>query len=299
MKSIISSILVSLITISLVYYYNPKVLSEAAILIEQPCSKPITYKIGEIDVRYGISKDELLKDLQQASDIWEKASGKKLYSYNPDGKLTVNLVYDERQALESQVSNIENQLLDKKGAITPSKEKYQNITADFKKKLADLNNEINEWNSKGGAPADIYEQLIQKQQDLKTQSEEINDLARKLNQSVQDYNLQLGELKEAAQDLNTTIKNKPEEGLFNPNNNEISIFLIVNKAELIHTLAHEFGHAIKLSHTIDPKSIMYPYTTTLIAASKEDIDAISAICNSTLLDRIRDKLRTLKFRIPS
>ena len=62
-----------------------------------PCSKPIAYRLGPVDERFGLSGDEVLAALRQAGAVWEQGLGRKLFTYDPRAPLTVNLVFDDRQ----------------------------------------------------------------------------------------------------------------------------------------------------------------------------------------------------------
>src|SRR5689334_13773789 len=62
-----------------------------------PCSSPITWRVGELDARFGLSKEELLSVMERAEAVWESASGKDLFRYEEDGSMPINFVYDERQ----------------------------------------------------------------------------------------------------------------------------------------------------------------------------------------------------------
>lgn len=296
MKSFFVSIIFFISTVAIAYYYNPQVFQQIFSAIPQPCSKPITYKIGSVDPKYGVSEEEFKQDIEKAADIWEVTVGKKLYSYNPEGEIKINLIYDERQKSETAVKTIKSDLNTKKSEFIPTKEKYEVAVANLKKKISDLNNEINSWNEKGGAPEDTYKDLTKRQEELKQEIKSINEAGKQLNSFVSEYNEGVLKLKDAADDLNITLQNKPEEGIYDHLNKEISIFLIINKNELIHTLAHELGHGLELAHNTDPKSIMYPYTTSTTKVSTDDIAAIEKVCNSSIIERLRNKFQTIKFR---
>src|SRR5579885_3127308 len=63
------------------------------------CDQPIKYRIDTVDPRFGITKDQFLTDIQQATKIWDDAEGKELFEYAPSGAkddLAVSLIYDER-----------------------------------------------------------------------------------------------------------------------------------------------------------------------------------------------------------
>src|SRR3954471_20780438 len=65
-----------------------------------PCTLPVTYKLGSIDPRFGISTSTLEKDLTSASKLWNTAAGKSVVTEDEKGALvTVSLVYDSRQEM--------------------------------------------------------------------------------------------------------------------------------------------------------------------------------------------------------
>lgn len=243
-----------------------------------PCDKPISYRVDEIDPRFKIPRKVLLFNIEKASDVWNRVYGKNLFVYDPQGSLSINLVYDKRQYLTTQINEMEGQLETDKESISLKIQEYENQAAIFKQDLEKLKSEISEWNKKGGAPADVYEKLTKKQQELKTEADRLNNLSRGLNISTDSYNSQVAELNTTVQSFNKTLQMKPEEGVYNPKENKIEIYFLTNKNELIHTLAHELGHALELSHNQSRESIMYPYTTQKITSSLEDVVELKNTC---------------------
>src|SRR6266481_4949818 len=67
-----------------------------------PCANPITYRIGSIDNRFGVSEKELAGILLQAESIWEKPMHKNLFEFGKDGAMVINLIYDYRQEATDQ-----------------------------------------------------------------------------------------------------------------------------------------------------------------------------------------------------
>src|ERR1035437_3689737 len=71
------------------------------------CDHPITYRLGSVDTRFKLSESEFLKDTQTAADIWNSSYSKPLLKYDPNGQLSINMVYDSRQNLNNQVNALE------------------------------------------------------------------------------------------------------------------------------------------------------------------------------------------------
>ncbi|MBI2330189.1 matrixin family metalloprotease [Candidatus Daviesbacteria bacterium] len=259
------------------------------------CDKPTPYKIGIVDPRFGVTKKEFLSDTKQAVKIWNQAQGKELFTYEDSGKtlLTVNLIFDQRAALSNRINNLGGQVTKQKQSLQSNIDSYRQQAADFEKKLADfntevdaLNRQIKTWNQKGGAPPEEYDKLVQTQNDLKKEQESLqaeadnlNRIAKDLNLTTQNYNVEVDKLNNTISSFNQALTQKPEEGLYDPNTNTISIYLSDDHDELIHTLAHEFGHTLGIKHNSNQKSIMYPFSTQTITLSADDLSSLKAICS--------------------
>lgn len=264
------------------------------------CDKPVNYKIGTVDPGFGISKTRFLADTKTAAKIWEQAQGKELFAYDASDKtlLTINLIYDQRTSLNNQINNMEGQVKQKKQILQSDINSHRKQVADFNKRLDDfetrvdtLNQQIDNWNQKGGVPAEEYEKLItaqaglKKEQDLlQTEANSLNQLAQTLNLSTENYNLEVGKLNTTVSDFNKALGQKPEEGLYDPASNTISIYFTNNYNELIHTLAHEFGHALGIKHNSNAKSIMYPFSTQTTALSADDLNSLKTVCSIRYLN---------------
>ena len=280
MKKLIVLIIV-ICVLFLVYYKNPAIASQISnAFYGSPCDTPRTFSIGAIDPRFNLSKDELIQDAEQAGSVWKNDQGMVLMKYDPTSKLTINMIYDQRQSLNTQINTLNNQVEQQKQNLKPEISDYDKKVADFKQRSADLNSQIDYWNNKGGAPQDVYDKLNAEQKDLQQEAAQLQQMAASLNQSTDDYNSQIQQLDQKVNTYNQTLQFKPEEGLYirNGSDEHIEIYFDNSKQELIHTLAHEMGHAIGLQHNNNTASIMYPQTTLATTPSADDLATLADVC---------------------
>lgn len=262
-------------------------------LYQSPCENPKTYSIGSIDSRFNISKEDFLSATRQAGNLWKNSKGQQLFVYAPEAELTISLIYDERQYLNSQITTLNDQVEQQKEELKPEITEYENRAADFKRRTADLNARIRYWNDQGGAPEEEYNKLLQEQKALQQEAQELQRIATSLNQSTDEYNTQIQELDQKVDTYNTTLTTKPEEGLYIREGRKERIEIYFNNSydELIHTLAHEMGHAINMPHINSADAIMYPKTTETATLSSEDVTALSEICRErSVIETAGDKL---------
>lgn len=259
------------------------------------CDTPLAYKVGTIDRRFGISQDQLLQNLREASNVWSSKYGKNLFVYDDKATLMINLVYDERQSLNSKIIDIKDQVNQSETTLKPKIVQYQKLSADFQERLSKYNAEVNYWNSRGGAPQGDYERLTQEGKSLKEEAGKLNSMAHELNASADFVNIKINQLNRTVNTFNNVLSDKPEEGLYDPLSGKIDIFFNVNQNEFVHTLAHEMGHAIGMTHVENPKSIMYSKSNSFIELSGEDLNELKFICRERPLLDIYSQKASVSF----
>ncbi len=262
------------------------------------CDSPIHYRIDTVDPKFNLSRDEFISDVNQAAKLWEIPIGKNLFISGSKAELSVNLIFDERQSLTNQINQLESQVQTNKLDLAPQVNEYKNQSLQFEAKLQAFKKEVEEWNSKGGAPEDVYNKLSRQQKDLQAEASRLNEMARSLNISTRNYNSQVGQLNQTIRTFNQDLTSRPEEGIFKGPENRIEIYFDISHQELVHTLAHELGHALGLDHISNPKAIMYYKTNQIIQASDDDIAALNYLCRRhSILEILQNYISHLRLRL--
>ena len=271
--------------------------------INQSCSKPLRYSIGDIDPKFNISPDELKNEALKAEDVWEKAAGKNLFQYDASAPFKINLIYDERQEMISEQDNLNRKLeelksrrdlissqYDKLNASLKSRiDTYRKSVTDYEKSINDFNDEVDYWNKKGGAPGDVYNKLKKEEKDIKSQLTELEDEKKAINNLIAKSNNLAASENAIVSSYNASVntyQNKYggarefEKGIFD--GEAINIYEFQERNDLEMTLIHELGHYLGLDHTRDPQSIMYPMigeqNMDSPALAEEDLNELKNVC---------------------
>ncbi|WP_426455655.1 matrixin family metalloprotease [Acinetobacter sp. KB005] len=242
-------------------------------------NQPLKYRIAFIDPRFQLTKEQLIEVCQQAAEIWHKETGKTYFSYDSEAQLKINLIYDDHQIIKSEQQENLNALLQKQEQwrikneeIILNKQEIDQLSSDLNKKKISLKAEFEHYQrdvtrfNQGEHQYYRADELKERQKQLEQKSENIKNESNDLNFIIQSLNLKIKELNQEQSDLTTLMTQfKLEQkaniqifhkGLFSQN--QIQIYGYASLNDLRLTLAHEFGHALGLKHTTDPKSLMYP-----------------------------------------
>lgn len=266
-----------------------------------PCAKPIPYTVGSVDSRFGLSKSEIVADLAKSSGLWNAAAGKSLLVYAPNdpSAMPVNFVYDTREeavALGSKIDSTEatqnterSQLDAEQAQYVAAQQAYASAVAAFNAASEQYASEVRQVNNSGGADPATYARLNaeqarlkQQQQDLETRGQALDQQGTQLQAKIDAYNASVSSINQIVSAFNKNAGGDFEEGQYvrtASGAQHIDIYAYKNQSELLHSLAHELGHAIGLGHNQNPVSIMFPYTTTSTSLSTDDVDALKTVCH--------------------
>lgn len=266
------------------------------------CDTPITYRLGDFDVRFNISKDQAKEALLAAETVWEKPSDRNLFTYDENSNFPVDFLFDDRQE-RTLAEEAQREALDTKEAASAEiSEQYTKLTTSYAeleeayasrlslydKKLTNFNATVAKYNEAGGAPPAEYAQLEKTKRTLKQtettlQAEsknlaaiasQINTLSDRGNRIIEQYN----------QNVQTYNKNFGHGGEFTQGDykgKSITIYKFSDTTELTTVLAHEFGHALGISHVEGSSSIMYYLLEDQpkdLVTTSQDMDAFRAVC---------------------
>lgn len=237
---------------------------------------PLHYRIADLDPRLNISKQKMIEISQEAAAIWEQGTGKRYFVYDPKATFTVNLVFDQRQVRNMKrtenLKNLEQEKqfwLDENQKLLKLKQDSQQLHTQLElqkiKYQAQLNayasaqkKYLNKSNTKNLNLLQEHTKLLNQQRDvlkilindhdrnhqqIQVKTDELKQIHEQLTQSVDRFN----------QNFAPQLVHK---GQFK--GKQIFIYEFSSIDDLRLTLAHEFGHALGLKHTHNPKSLMYP-----------------------------------------
>ncbi|MCA9359252.1 matrixin family metalloprotease [Candidatus Kaiserbacteria bacterium] len=283
------------------------------------CPAPLSYRLGDLDESFGLTREEAKEQIQKAEAIWESETTRELFVYDEASDFTIDFVYDERQALANS-EETEREVLDKQkiqneeilATVESMQREYQTLTKKYEQqvnsyesRLTEYNREVSKYNDRGGAPADVFAELekerkaLTKESDalnktiatLKSLADEINKLSEKGNRLVDEYNREVN-----AYNSQYGFEREFTQGDYQ--GVKIHVYKFSSETELITVLAHEFGHALGIDHVEGSSSLMYYLlddTSSSPKLSEEDKVAYLESCGETesLEQKIRRTIRSI------
>jgi len=268
------------------------------------CFIPVSYTLGTIDPSFNLTQPEAEMALAAAANIWEEALEQDLFIASDQADVTVSFLFDERQANANEQTLAARQLDDlaEKDAVLRAvveelRVQYDSMSDDFTTRLADYdisvknyNETVRQLNDRGGANPTESAELREIEQSLQLElvslqslGQELNEISSKLNQISSEGNRLIQTYNQSVDRFNNKFGTGEEitQGEY-LSSGEINVYKFSSEAELVSVLAHEFGHALGVTHVEEPGSLMYYLLEegieNTLSLTSADIDAYHTQC---------------------
>jgi hypothetical protein len=266
------------------------------------CPAPITYHVGQLDSHFAISREDAIAELKKSEQIWEDYAGRELFTYDEEGVLAVDFVFDDRQAMADSEFNSRQALDARKieheklfDTIDGLQKEYESRTNEYQKELSSYegrlgtyNETVARYNDQGGAPTEEFAKLerdkaalARESETLNTKSASLNEMAGKINQLGDEANKLVEAYNKEVEQYNEQFGYEREFTQGDYGGGRINIYKFSNPTELQSVLVHEFGHALGIDHVEGGSSVMYYLlgdTSVAPELSNEDKEAFIAVC---------------------
>jgi hypothetical protein len=262
---------------------------------------PLTYRMGAVDRRFSMSREEAADAVRTATAIWSRAAGKEIFREDPKGNIEVRFVYDYRQEAADKLRGISGSISYTRGSYDALRARLEREDADFRQKEALLAADVREFNgrvtalnaeisaSSGKVTEEAYKRITaeqeelngmhegirQRQQEQRTTIDNLNNLVVVINGIAASLNLEVVKYNKTGASLGGEFN----EGLYERKKGRetVTIYHFTSRDRLVRVLAHEFGHALGLAHNNNPRSLMYRLNQSdSLELAPDDIAALKA-----------------------
>lgn len=276
------------------------------------CPIPLTYRMGEVDPRFGLSSEALREVTAEAAALWEDLAPRPLFRYDPAGELLINLTYDERQGTWEAQQRAQEALEEvrarhaalveaheaREHALRTARARYEDQLAYVERRLERHNSVVVAVNT------GEIERTPERVKALERESEAITALRQQVDAQYErverlrrQFNARVSRLNQMTETLNRQVRRYNDQfargGGYNKGvylhkrsnravRRSITVYQFKDRADLRQVLAHELGHALGIDHVSDPAALMHyqlsEHNTGLSRLTAADRQALRAVC---------------------
>ena len=170
-----------------------------------PCREAITYRLGKVDERFNLTREEFQTAVNMAAAMWGKSFYRDLFREDPDGAIEINLFYDYRQEATDRLKKLNYKSDRSKSSYEELKFHLENLKEEYEQKKVGLNSDFNaysakvnafnteteSWNRRGEVPQSVHMRLMKEKDELvilndhlHTRQEEMKALVDTINSMV-------------------------------------------------------------------------------------------------------------------
>lgn len=270
---------------------------------QRGASGPLTYRIGAVDPRFGLSREDFSEAVKQAASLWQRAVSREVFRADAKGAVEISLIYDYRQEAADRMKTLSFKIENTKGSYDEIKARFETLKrdsdlqsaglaqgfADYNARVAAFNLRVETARQRGGAGETTARQfesdqsrlatqkdaLQRRQEELKSAIETLKSMAVVINEIAANHNLDLVTYRDTGSQLGAEFS----EGIYEQNGarRTITIYHYPSRDGLVRVLAHELGHAKGLPHLENPQAVMHRLMRTeMPELTPEDVAAMKA-----------------------
>ncbi|MDO4251608.1 MAG: matrixin family metalloprotease [Moraxella sp.] len=238
-----------------------------------PFDTKVRYKIGEIDPRFGLSREDAKQLASEAAQIWRDGTGQDWFVYDENTRLSINFTYDERQEITLAKQNVEKHIAQQvhhhntqSNALASQKQaldlEFSSLKARFDAWQVAHNSAYYrlQHNNNPSHHANLYvtyENTLLEKRRLDSELAAFYAKQNTYNETVNQLNTNADRVRQSIDEAQSKFAPRRfHKGVFD--GKHIEIYEFESKDDLRLVLAHELGHALAIGHNDDPTALMHP-----------------------------------------